>query len=227
MDSFNQQATLKTWNNKAMSIKNTILKKFCRKEQTEWFELVDICDAIDNQDYSFTDRFLRTLLLSDFPQSSMKLKVGMLIMLFRNIDSIEGLCNGTRLIVTLLYQNCIGPPIIGDAFNGRDYVILWIKLPIEEGEILWTLIQKQFLIRLWFAITINKSQGQSFAHFVIDLHNPCFSHRQFYSVGFWGQDSRRICVRFRFKKAGDAQYLMENMMYSEVLLTRIVAWKRV
>lgn len=40
----------------------------------------------------------------------------------------------------------------------------------------------QFLIRLAFAVTINKSQGQTLSVCDLDLETPCFSHGQLYVV---------------------------------------------
>ena len=45
---------------------------------------------------------------------------------------------------------------------------------------MFTLVRKQFPVRLCFAMTINKSQGQSFEKVRIDLQRPVFSHGQFY-----------------------------------------------
>ncbi len=227
IDFFTHRAILTTQNDTDLTINNTIFQNFRREEQAQTFESVDSCDAIDDQHHPVTYEFLKALLPRGFPQSTMKLKVGVPDMLLRNINASKDLCNGKRLIVTRLHQNCIAARIIGGAFNGRDHVIFRIKLSTKEGELRWTLTRKQFLIRLCFAITINKSQGQSLAHVGIDLRSLCFSHGQFYVAGSRGPDSRRICVLLRPRKAGDKQDLVENVVYPEVLLPRIIAWKEV
>ncbi|GFX10943.1 ATP-dependent DNA helicase [Trichonephila clavipes] len=40
----------------------------------------------------------------------------------------------------------------------------------------------QFPIRLAFAMSINKSQGQTMSICGLDLENPCFSHGQLYAA---------------------------------------------
>ncbi|GFW67169.1 ATP-dependent DNA helicase [Trichonephila clavipes] len=40
----------------------------------------------------------------------------------------------------------------------------------------------QFPVRLAFAMTINKAQGQSLQECGLNLENPCFSHGQLYVV---------------------------------------------
>ena len=72
----------------------------------------------------------------------MKLKVGAPVMLLWNIDPREGLCNGTRLIITRLYRHCIKARIIGGVFNGDEHVIFRIKMSTKEGELPWILTRK-------------------------------------------------------------------------------------
>ena len=40
--------------------------------------------------------------------------------------------------------------------------------------------RRQFPVRLAFAMTVNKSQGQSLKHVGLDLQSPVFSHGQLY-----------------------------------------------
>jgi len=47
-----------------------------------------------------TPEFLNTIVTSGLPNHKLKLKVGVLIMLLRNIATHIGLNNGTRLIIT-------------------------------------------------------------------------------------------------------------------------------
>ena len=47
-----------------------------------------------------TPEFLNTIITLRFPNHKLRLKVGVPVMLLRNIDTQLGLCNGTRLIIT-------------------------------------------------------------------------------------------------------------------------------
>lgn len=47
-----------------------------------------------------TPELLNTITASGIPNHKIKLKIGVPIMLLRNLDPSTGLCNGTRLIVT-------------------------------------------------------------------------------------------------------------------------------
>ena len=141
-------------------------------------------------------------------------------MLLRNINPSHGLCNGTRLIVTRLHRHCIRARIIGGSFNGKEHVLFRVKLSTNEGDYPWILTRKQFPIRLSFAMTINKSQGQTLTTVGLDLRNPCFSHGQLYVGLSRVTDVRRLSVLFKGFTRGNVQEecLTANVIFPEVLL---------
>ena len=55
-------------------------------------------EPIDTVDQNFTEDFLNTLVPNGMPPHELILKENCPVMLLRNINSSEGLCNGTRLI---------------------------------------------------------------------------------------------------------------------------------
>ena len=74
---------------------------------------VEKSETIDSYHFSsLTTKFLNSLITSGLPNHSIKLKVGSPIMLLRNLDQSEGLCNRTRLIVTRLANHVIVAKII-------------------------------------------------------------------------------------------------------------------
>jgi hypothetical protein len=60
-------------------------------------------------------KFLNTTTLAGMPPHRLALKVGVLVMLLRNLDAASGLCNGTRLIISRLARRLIVAQIIGGA----------------------------------------------------------------------------------------------------------------
>ncbi|KEH21931.1 PIF1-like helicase [Medicago truncatula] len=70
-----------------------------------------------------TPEFLNTINASGIPNHKLKLKVGVLIMLLRNLDPTTVLCNGTRLIITKMGRYVLeGKVITGSNIGDTVYI---------------------------------------------------------------------------------------------------------
>jgi len=67
----------------------------------------------------FTPKFLNDMKCSGIPNHRLRLKIGVPFMLLRNIDQVNGLCNGTRLLINELCPDIIGATVI----TGKNIVI--------------------------------------------------------------------------------------------------------
>ncbi|KAF5442969.1 hypothetical protein F2P56_035574 [Juglans regia] len=67
--------------------------------------------VIDASEESIMEEFLNTLTPNGFPPHELLLTINYLIMLLKNINPSEGLCNGTRLICRAFDQNVIDAEI--------------------------------------------------------------------------------------------------------------------
>lgn len=136
-------------------------------------------DTVTNEDdaVNYPVEFLNSLDVAGFPPHRLQLKIGVPIIMLRNIDPPR-LCNGTRLAVKNLYNNLIEATIITGKHKGED--VLLPRIPMIPTGMSFEFKRLQFPVRLAFAMTINKSQGQSLQVCGIDLTNPCFSHGQLY-----------------------------------------------
>ena len=147
-----------------------------------------VSHAVDTSDVNEEDpgfaqlpaEYMQSLNSGGLPPSRLALKVGCPVMLLRNLYPKEGLCNGTRMIVTRLGQRCIEAQILGGEFNGQCKLIPRILLSTTEGELPFILTRKQFPIKLCFAMTVNKSQGQTLGIVGLDLRTEAFTHGQLY-----------------------------------------------
>lgn len=134
-----------------------------------------------NCDLEYPVEYLNSLKISGLPTHKLKLKKGAIVMLLRNLSINDGLCNGTRLKVLELFKFNIKVEIITGTNIGNIAYIPRIQLQTPENSKLpFILFRRQFPLVIAFAITINKSQGQSFDEVGIYIRKPLFSHGQLY-----------------------------------------------
>lgn len=172
--------------------------------------------------------FLRAVTASGMPPGELHLKVGCPIILLRNLNPAQGLCNGTRMVVTRVANRVLETRLIGGEHNGNIVLIPRISvLPSETiNSVTFKFKRRQFPVQLAFALTINKAQGQSVRYVGLDLRNPVFSHGQLY-VGLsrvTAAHNLRILVAdledvaAADLNAGSAVASTTNVVYREVLL---------
>jgi hypothetical protein len=137
-------------------------------------------DGIRNIDMFYPVEVLNTIKVNNFPYHRLLLKRGVPIMLLRNISQATGLCNGMRLIVTRLAEKVIEAVVMTGSNIGDVVYIPRICLTVKDPKWPFTLHRRQFPIRISYAMTINKSQGQTLAAVGLYLKTPVLTHGQFY-----------------------------------------------
>jgi len=103
-------------------------------------------------------------------------------MLLRNIDQASGLCNGTQLQVNHLGKNIITATVITSKGIGQKVLIPRMDLVPSDSRFPFKFSRRQFPISLCFAMTINKSRGQSLSKVGLYLPRPVFTHGKLYVV---------------------------------------------
>ena len=153
-------------------INNIVLTKI--RDQAVLYKSVDTV-LEPNEAVNYPSEFLNSIDLSGFPPHVLQLKIDVPIILLRNINPPK-LCDGTRLAVKKkkTMENLIEAIILTGPFEGE--AVLIPRIPMTPTDLPFQFKRLQFPIRLAFAITINKAQGQSLEKCGIDLNTDCFSH---------------------------------------------------
>lgn len=136
-------------------------------------------------------------------------------MLLRNIDHTAGLCNGTRLVITKLGTYVIEAKILQGKRANETVYIPRMTLSPSDARLPFHFQRRQFPLMTSYAMTINKSQGQSLSNVGIFLKRPVFTHGQLYVA------VSRVTNRFGLKlllcdENGKLTNKTTNLVYKEV-----------
>ncbi|XP_031108448.1 protein FAR1-RELATED SEQUENCE 5-like [Ipomoea triloba] len=158
---------------------NEYMNALHTSESRTYFSCDTVCKAdADNGILAdvHTPEFLNGIRVSGLPNHSLTLKIGSPVMLMRNIDHSIGLCNGTRLIITKLADRIIEAEIMTGANKGNKVLIPRMSMSPSDPRLPFKFQRKQFPLMLSYAMTINKSQGQTLSHVGLLLKKSVFVH---------------------------------------------------
>ena len=168
-----KRAILSTTNEHVDQLNASMIDKFLGEEKVyHSFNSVDD-DSMNN----YPIDFLNSITPNGLPPHELKIKTNCHVILLRNLDPNNGLCNGTRLMVRAFQDNAIDAEIVGGQHEGKQVFIPRIPMsPSDDISLPFKFKRKQFPIRLSFAVIINKAQGQTIPHVGIYLPELVFSH---------------------------------------------------
>lgn len=178
---------------------------------------VDAQEADEDFDVTqYTPEYLNSLNASGLPLAKLELKIGCPIIILRNLDAANGVCNGSRAVLTKVKTRVLEVRLLGGDCAGKTTFIPRIKLTPSDSVFPFRLSRHQFPVRLAFAMTINKAQGQSVKNVGLDLRTPVFTHGQLYVA--LSRVTSSSCIKVIFPSQSAGTTTTTNVVYEEVLL---------
>ncbi|XP_022014328.1 ATP-dependent DNA helicase PIF1-like [Helianthus annuus] len=217
-DYFSERAILAPKNEVVHGINDRLLALF-PGEEVEYLSSDSLCPTEEINDPLHQDLYnpdvLNSVIVSGLLNHRLVLKLGVPVMLLRNIDQQNGLCNGTCLQITRLGKRVIEAEILSGGNVGSRTYIPRISMIPSDKKIPFKFQRRQFPITVCFAMTINKSQGQSLSRVGLYLRDPVFSHGQLY-VALSRVKTRDGVKLLIFDKDGRPTNTTANVVYKEI-----------
>ncbi|CAH2016859.1 unnamed protein product [Acanthoscelides obtectus] len=188
-------------------------------------------NVADDLDSAWPQDFLNSLDAPGLPPHILTLKIGAVIILTKNLDVKRGLCNGTRLLIHNLHENFIEAKRMEESNNepSIEFISRVDNIALNSLDLPVNLKRRQFPVRLAFAMTINKSQGQTLNSVGLFLPVTVFDHGQLYVALSRARSFENL--KIQMINIGDRQHVAEtpnnhsytvNVVYNELLQSSII-----
>uniref|UniRef100_A0A8D8TLU8 ATP-dependent DNA helicase n=2 Tax=Cacopsylla melanoneura TaxID=428564 RepID=A0A8D8TLU8_9HEMI len=150
------------------------------------------------------------------PNHALRLKIGCVCLIMRNLNIADGLVNGTKVIVT-----AISPRLITVRMPGSTELFaiprITFKFSIIVGSPL-EVIRRQFPLVLAYAMSGHKSQGQTIDYVGLDLRSECFTHGLLYVMLSRVRSPDNILVLVLPERVQEGVAYVKNIVYEDLLL---------
>ncbi|VDK46793.1 unnamed protein product [Cylicostephanus goldi] len=162
------------------------------------------------------EEFIHHLTPPGMPEYKLKVKCGAIVMLLRNIDVQERMCNGTRLEILSIMADqrmlrC------RNLLTGRNTYITRIPLDFADENTGIAFRRFQFPIRLSYCMTINKSQGQTFDKVGIIMRTPSFAHGSTYVALSRARSRDLVRITTNSRRKVRQPLRIRNVVYEEMI----------
>ena len=146
-------------------------------------EFMDVDDPYNHLKNMINDKVLNAYDKANIPPHELKLKVHDICIIVRNMNVNDGISNNSRVRIIRI---CIEKYILVELLDGSEdrFYIPRIKFQFKVNRgYSFEMCRVQYPLRRAYAMTFNKSQGQTLKKVVLDLRGNSFAHGLLY-VGF-------------------------------------------
>ncbi|XP_074363228.1 uncharacterized protein LOC141703684 [Apium graveolens] len=98
-------------------------------------DFIDTETVNDDNDYesSFPIKYLKSINIPSILKHDLKLKVGVVVMLMKNLNQIMGLCNGTRMVLTKCLKNNVECQLLTGSHAGTKLYVAVSRVTSPDG----------------------------------------------------------------------------------------------
>ena len=213
---FAQRTILTSRNDDVDDINSEILKQFPGEER-EFLTADSLKNNGENgnDDLLYVVEYLNSINCSGLPLAKLKLEVGCPVIILRNLNPGEGVCNGSRGIVTRMSNRVLEVRLLTGSHAGTTTFIPRLSITPSTTQVPFEFCRRQFPVRVCFAMSTNKSQGQSVKNVGLDVRNAVFMHGQLYVA------VARVTSVYNLKVIWDSKVgtpVTRNIVYPEVII---------
>jgi hypothetical protein len=175
-------------------------------------KFADIDDENGHLASSITMESLHRLSKVDVPPHSLVLKVNDICFLTHSISKKEKLAKNSRVRIVSIsrYMIRICSLETNPTYHSIPRVRFRFKLPYYAS---FYMLRTQFPLRLAYAMTIDKSQGQSMNKVIIDIRNSSFSHGQSYVAFSRVRDANNVLLFCQSDQKDGSCLHIQNVVY--------------
>ena len=212
-----KRAILSATNKNIDEINEIVLKEKIKGDE---FILYSADTMVIDKESNPDDQHMSTEILNSYketgiPNHKIKIKIGALCILTRNLNFSEGLVNGTKVVINRICKFLL--EVYKPDSPLKTHLIPRVIFKFTAGKQGCEVLRKQFPVRLAYALTINKSQGQTLDVVGIDLREHVFAHGQLYVALSRARKMRNICILSKESRLHDEALTTANIVYSPLL----------
>jgi hypothetical protein len=176
----------------------------------------------EDEDNDTDPDFLTLLNHNGIPLHHLRLKIGCICSLMRNMSVQKGLVKNTRLIIEQLHHRFIQVRVINNLTNtiSDPLCIPRIRFEFTPNNCSWTVTRIQFPLRLAYATTFHGCVGLTLDKTVLDTCRDVFTHGQLYTSlsRVRNRTNTRLLRNEKEDPDKDHLHLTTNIVYKDLLL---------